>query len=192
MYERFTDDAKKVMRKANEEAQRANTEYIGTEHILLGLLAVGANSIFQKLGISPDGIKQVLLGRLLAGPPTTLPEKLPQTPRAKKVIELAMEEARGLDQSWVGTEHILLGLIREEEGLAAEVLREFNVPLESVRHYAKQLQFQEMSPEIKAALDDLVTEFKLPPGAYLPAIRAAASVRRALQIINGAMNDCAS
>lgn len=191
MYERFTDSAKKVMQKANEAAHELNHEYIGTEHILLGLLTVGVHDFFSRLAIQPDAIRRRVFEIIQAGPEQVTLGRLPQTPRGKKVIEFAMEEARGLEQSWVGTEHILLGLIRENEGVAGIVLKEWCVKLEEVRHLAKGLdpkRIQEMSPEIKAALDDLVTESRLAPGEYVLAIRTAIATRRGLQIISDAMS----
>ncbi len=139
MYERFTDRARKVMQLANQEAQRFNHEYIGTEHILLGLIKEGsgvAANVLKNLDIDlrkirlevekivqtgPSGSEHVVMGRL------------PHTPRAKKVLEYSVEEAKNLNHNYVGTEHLLLGLLREQEGVAAQVLMNLSLKLEDVR-----------------------------------------------------------
>jgi ATP-dependent Clp protease ATP-binding subunit ClpC len=182
MYERFTDRARKVMQLANQEAQRSNHEYIGTEHILLGLVAdasgetfprpsdahlsrVGgplgyvlrwlfgpakgadvservvypsltADEILKNLNVAPPVIRLEVEKIVQSRPDLVTMGKLPQTPRAKQVIEYAMEEARSLSRNYVGTEHLLLGLLREEEGVAALVLMRFGVTLQKVREQA--------------------------------------------------------
>lgn len=134
MYERFTDDARKVMQFANQEAQRMFHEYIGTEHILLGLAKEGGiitNWVARNKVV--DEVERLVQ----FGPEMMTMGKLPQTPRAKKVIEYAMEEARNLTHNFVGTEHLLLGLLREEEGVAAKVLGTLGVKIEVVRDAVK-------------------------------------------------------
>ena len=136
MYERFTDRARKVMQLANQEAQRFNHEYIGTEHMLLGLVKEGtgvAANVLKNLGVDLRKIRLEVEKLVQSGPEMITMGKLPQTPRAKKVIEFSMEEARNLNHNFVGTEHILLGLLREHEGVAAQVLMNLDLKLEDVR-----------------------------------------------------------
>ncbi len=136
MFERFTDRARKVMALANQEAQRFNHEYIGTEHILLGLVkegsGVGAN-VLKNLDVDLRKVRLEVEKLVKSGPDMVTMGKLPQTPRAKKVIEYAIEEARNLNHNYVGTEHLLLGLLREHEGVAAQVLMNLGLKLEEVR-----------------------------------------------------------
>src|SRR5216684_2064744 len=138
MYERFTDRARKVMQLANQEAQRFNHEYIGTEHILLGLVKEGsgvAANVLKNLDIDLRKIRLEVEKIVQTGPGSEMVTmgKLPQTPRAKKVIEYSIEEARNLNHNYVGTEHLLLGLLREQEGVAAQVLMNLGLRLEDVR-----------------------------------------------------------
>ncbi len=136
MYERFTDRARKVMQLANQEAQRFNHEYIGTEHLLLGLVKEGsgvAANVLKNLDVDLRKIRLEVEKLVQSGPEMVTMGKLPQTPRAKKVIEYSMEEARNLNHNYVGTEHILLGLLREQEGVAAQVLMNLGMKLEDVR-----------------------------------------------------------
>ncbi|MGE0538035.1 MAG: ATP-dependent Clp protease ATP-binding subunit [Pirellulales bacterium] len=136
MYERFTDRARKVMQLANQEAQRFNHEYIGTEHVLLGLIKEGsgvAANVLKNLDVDLRKIRLEVEKLVQSGPDMVTMGKLPQTPRAKKVIEYSMEEARALGHNYVGTEHILLGLLREQEGVAAQVLMNLGLKLEDVR-----------------------------------------------------------
>ena len=136
MYERFTDRARKVMQLANQEAQRFNHEYIGTEHMLLGLVKEGtgvAANVLKNLDVDLRKIRLEVEKLVQSGPEMITMGKLPQTPRAKKVIEFSMEEARNLNHSFVGTEHILLGLLREQEGVAAQVLMNLGLKLDEVR-----------------------------------------------------------
>jgi ATP-dependent Clp protease ATP-binding subunit ClpC len=136
MYERFTDRARKVMQLANQEAQRFNHEYIGTEHILLGLVKEGsgvAANVLKNLDVDLRKIRLEVEKIVQSGPDMVTMGKLPQTPRAKKVIEYAIEEARQLNHNYVGTEHLLLGLLREQEGVAAQVLMNLGLKLDEVR-----------------------------------------------------------
>src|SRR5882762_7724642 len=136
MFERFTDRARKVMALANQEAQRFNHEYIGTEHILLGLVkegsGVGAN-VLKNLDVDLRKVRLEVEKLVKPGPEMVTMGRLPQTPRAKKVIEYAIEEARNLNHNYVGTEHLLLGLLREHDGVAAQVLMNLGLKLEEVR-----------------------------------------------------------
>ncbi len=135
-YERFTDRARKVMQLANQEAQRFNHEYIGTEHLLLGLLKEGsgvAANVLKNLGVDLRKIRHEVEKLVRSGPDLVTMGRLPQTPRSKKVIEYSMEEARNLNHNYVGTEHLLLGLLREQEGVAAQVLMNLGLKLDDVR-----------------------------------------------------------
>ncbi len=135
-YERFTERARKVMQLANQEAQRFNHEYVGTEHILLGLIKEGsgaAATILRDMGGDLRKIRIEIEKMVRHGPDIVMMGRLPQTPRAKKVIEYAMDEARTLGSHMVGTEHLLLGLLREQEGVAAQVLMNIGIKLGDVR-----------------------------------------------------------
>ena len=150
MYERFTDRARKVMQLANQEAQRFNHEYIGTEHILLGLVKEGsgvAANVLKNLDVDLRKIRLEVEKLVQSGPEMVTMGKLPQTPRAKKVIEYSMEEARNLNHNYVGTEHILLGLLREQEGVAAQVLMNLGLKLEEVREEVLNLLGHDMEGE---------------------------------------------
>jgi ATP-dependent Clp protease ATP-binding subunit ClpC len=136
MFERFTDRARKVMALANQEAQRFNHEYVGTEHILLGLVKEGqgvAANVLHNLQVDLKKIRLEVEKIVKSGPNMVTMGKLPQTPRAKKVIEFAIEEARNLGHNYVGTEHLLLGLLREHDGVAAQVLMNLGLKLDDVR-----------------------------------------------------------
>ncbi len=136
MFERFTDRARKVMALANQEAQRFNHDNIGTEHLLLGLVKEGSGvgaTVLKNLDVDIKKLRLEVEKYVKSGPDMVTMGKLPQTPRAKKVIEYAIEEARALNHNYVGTEHILLGLLREQEGIAAQVLMGLGLKLEDLR-----------------------------------------------------------
>lgn len=141
MFERFTDRARKVMALANQEAQRFSHEYIGTEHILLGLVkegsGVGAN-VLKNLDVDLRKVRLEVEKLVKSGPETVAMGKLPQTPRAKKVLVYAIEEARDLGHNYVGTEHLLLGLLREQDSVAAKVLMSLGVSVEIIREGVTQ------------------------------------------------------
>jgi len=135
-FERFTDRARKVMQLANQEAQRFNHEYVGTEHILLGLIKEGsgvAANVLRNLDVDLKKIRLEVEKLVQTGPDMVTMGRLPLTPRARKVIEYATEEARNLNHNYIGTEHLLLGLLREQEGVAAQVLMNLGLKLEEVR-----------------------------------------------------------
>jgi len=136
MFNRFTERARKVILLAKEEAKRFNHDYIGTEHLLLGLVREGegvAAAVLASLGLGPDKIRFEVEKLVQPGPATIVSGDIPFTPKAKKVIELAMEEARDLGHNYIGTEHLLLGLIREGEGVASQVLLNLGMDLDRVR-----------------------------------------------------------
>ena len=137
MYERFTDRVRKVMALANQEAWRFNHEYIGTEHILLGMVKEGSGigvKVLKNLDVDIKEVRPDVERLIKRGPNLVAIGKLPHTPRVKKVIKYAIEECRCLHHKIVGTEHILLGIIRESEGIAAQVLMNWELPIEQVRH----------------------------------------------------------
>jgi ATP-dependent Clp protease ATP-binding subunit ClpC len=136
MYQNFTENARKVMTLANKEASRFNHDYVSTEHILLGLVRVGtgvAAHVLRNLNIDSKMIRLEVEKMVPAGPETVNMGQLPFTPRAKKVLELAVEEAHALGHNYVGTEHLLLGLLRENDGVAARVLMNLGLKLDRVR-----------------------------------------------------------
>jgi len=142
MFKRFTDRARRVVVLAQDEARMLNHSYIGTEHILLGLVHEGegvAAKALESLGISLAVVRQQveeITGRGQQEPP---PGHIPFTPRAKKVLELSLREALQLGHTYIGTEHILLGLIREGDGVAAQVLVSVGVDLNRARQQVLQL-----------------------------------------------------
>jgi ATP-dependent Clp protease ATP-binding subunit ClpC len=141
MFERFTDRARRVVVLAQEEAKMLNHNYIGTEHILLGLIHEGegvAAKALESLSISLDSVREQVQDIIGQGQqqPTG---HIPFTPRAKKVLELSLREALQLGHNYIGTEHILLGLIREGEGVAAQVLVKLGADLNKVRQQVIQL-----------------------------------------------------
>jgi ATP-dependent Clp protease ATP-binding subunit ClpC len=141
MFERFTDRARRVVVLAQEEARMLNHNYVGTEHILLGLIHEGegvAAKALESLGISLEAVRQQV--EEIIGQGQQAPSgHIPFTPRAKKVLELSLREALQLGHNYIGTEHILLGLIREGEGVAAQVLVKLGADLNRVRQQVIQL-----------------------------------------------------
>src|SRR2546429_183694 len=144
----FTDRVRKVLQMAREEAARLHHEYVGTEHILLGLIREGegvAAAVLTNLNVDLEEIKQKIEETVKKGKAAAAAgPDLPYTSRAKKVLELAMSEARELNHSYVGTEHLLLGLLREEKGIAAQVLTDAGVNLEQARAETLRLLGSEM------------------------------------------------
>src|SRR5881275_1245907 len=141
MFERFTDRARRVVVLAQEEARMLNHNYIGTEHILLGLIHEGegvAAKALESLGISLEAVRQQV--EEIAGRGQQAPGgHIPFTPRAKKVLELSLRESTGLGHRYIGTEHILLGLIREGQGVAAQVLVKLGADLSRTRQQVIEL-----------------------------------------------------
>jgi ATP-dependent Clp protease ATP-binding subunit ClpA len=134
----FTERVRKVLALSREEAVGLHHEYVGTEHLLLGLVREGegvASTVLADLGVDGDALRDQLISTLKLGksPRTTAEADLPYTSRAKKVLELSMKEARELHHSYVGTEHLLLGLIAEAKGIAAQVLYDQGCTLEKTR-----------------------------------------------------------
>ena len=151
----FTDRVRKVLQMAREEAARLHHEYVGTEHILLGLIREGegvAAAVLTNLNVDLDDIQQKIEETVKKGKAAAAPgPDLPYTSRAKKVLELAMTEARELNHSYVGTEHLLLGLLREEKGIAAQVLTDAGVTLEQSRAETLRLLGSDMPQPAQGA-----------------------------------------
>jgi hypothetical protein len=196
MYENFTDRARKVLQLANQEAQRLGHEYIGTEHILLGILSEGASvavHAMKKLGVDLHDVRRGIAQIILPGRGISVSSKLPQTPRSKKVIEYSIEEARDLHHNYVGTEHLLLGLLREQEGVAAQVLMNLGLKLEDVREEVLNLLGTTTEPpsaDVRAA--------EIPPGrdlnsglVHLPdaVIQAFAEINERLRMLKEAKEE---
>ena len=141
MFERFTDRARRVVVLAQEEARMLNHNYIGTEHLLLGLIHEGtgvAAKALESLGVSLEAVRaqvEAIIGQGQEAPSG----HIPFTPRAKKVLELSLRESRQLGHDYIGTEHILLGLLREGEGVAAQVLARLGADLNRVRQQVIEL-----------------------------------------------------
>jgi ATP-dependent Clp protease ATP-binding subunit ClpC len=133
----FTPRAQQVLALARKEADRFNHNYIGTEHVLLGLIKLGqgvAVSVLQRMGLDLESVRMEVEKEVGTGPDTKSSTNIPYTPRVKKVLALANKEAKQLNHSYVGTEHILLGLLREGEGMAARVLTSLSVDLQTTRN----------------------------------------------------------
>ncbi len=142
MFNRFTERARKVIVYAKEEARRFNHDYIGTEHLLLGLIREGegvASAVLQKLGLDLETIRIEVEKLVQPGPQTQVMGDIPFTPRSKKALELSAEEARALGHNYIGTEHLLLGLVKEGEGMAYRVLLNLGLDLGKLRNEVMEL-----------------------------------------------------
>ena len=151
MSNRFTERAQRVILIAQEEAKRLNHDYVGTEHILLGLIALGegvAAQVLANLGVDLRRVRSEIEKIVGTGDNVMLLGEIPFTPRAKKVLEYAVEEAQHMGHSYVGTEHLLLGLIREEEGVAARVLENLGLRLDVVREEVLNLLGEGQTPHV--------------------------------------------
>jgi ATP-dependent Clp protease ATP-binding subunit ClpC len=143
MFERFTDRARRVVVQAQEEARRLDHHYMGTEHILLALTdeSIGGlgGEALESLGIGLETVRQRMEEAVGPGQPPPPSGRIPLTPRSKQVLELALSESRALGHNYVGTEHLLLGLIREGDGVAAQVLVDLGADLNRVHQQVIQL-----------------------------------------------------
>src|SRR3974377_912193 len=151
-FDKFTERARRVLTLAQEEAQRFNHNYIGTEHLLLGLVRENegvAAKVLSNLGVELNKVRSAVEFIIGRGDRIVLGE-IGLTPRAKKVIELAVDEARRLNHHYIGTEHLLLGLVREGEGIAAGVLESLGVNLERVRAETTRILSQSMPQSARA------------------------------------------
>ena len=163
----YTPRAQQVIQLARSEADRFNHSYVGTEHILLGLVALGqgvAVTVLERMGISIESLRMEVEKAVGQGPETKTAGNVPFTPRAKKVLQLATAEARALNHTYVGTEHILLGLLREGEGVAAQVLRNLNINLETTRTEVMKELDPNYEPDEESAIPEPQTAQKAPAG----------------------------
>lgn len=152
MYERFSDRARKVMHLANNEAQKLNQEYVGTEHLLLGILKEGSGvacNVLRNLNVDYCTTAQEVNKLVQPGPLLATMGKLPVTPRVKKVLELAIEESKNLGHNYIGTEHLLLGLLKEDLGVAGQVLKNLGLHVDTIRKEIIELLSWEPSGEEK-------------------------------------------
>jgi ATP-dependent Clp protease ATP-binding subunit ClpC len=156
----FTPRAQQVLALARKEADRFNHNFVGTEHLLLGLIKLGqgvAVNVLQKLGLDLETVRLEVEKQVGTGPDQKMMGNIPYTPRVKKVLALAQKEAKNLNHTYVGTEHILLGLLREGDGVAARVLKNLDVDIEQTR----QEILKELDP-------NFANQEEAPPGSETP------------------------
>src|ERR1700685_3361914 len=145
----FTPRGQQVLALARKEADRFNHNFVGTEHLLLGLIKLGqgvAVNVLQKLGLDLETVRMEVEKQVGTGPDQKMIGNIPYTPRVKKVLALAAKEAKALNHTYVGTEHILLGLLREGDGVAARVLKNLDIDIEQTR----QEILKELDPNFSA------------------------------------------
>ena len=197
MFNRFTERARKVLVLAKEEARRFNHDYIGTEHILLGLIREGegvACAVLQNLGLDLERLRIEIEKLVTSGSVASVLGDIPFTPRAKKALELSAEEARSLGHNYIGTEHILLGLLREEEGIASQVLLSLGVDLKRTKNeiynllgggthpHSSSTQTSSKTPALDSFGRDLTKLTK--EGKLDPVIGRQAEIERVIQILS--------
>jgi ATP-dependent Clp protease ATP-binding subunit ClpC len=149
----FTPRAQQVLALARKEADRFHHNFVGTEHVLLGIIALGqgtAVNVLQKMGLDLETVRLEVEKQVGTGPDVKLAGLIPYTPRVKKVLELAAKEAKALNHTYVGTEHILLGLLREGDGVAARVLKNLDIEIEQTR----QEILKELDPNFSASVEE--------------------------------------
>jgi ATP-dependent Clp protease ATP-binding subunit ClpC len=197
-FDRFTKRARRVLSLAQEEAQRLNHNYIGTEHLLLGLIREEngvAVKVLQELGVKPQRVKDMVERTVGQGQRTMFSSKLTLTPRTKRVIELAVDEARRMGHHYIGTEHLLLGLVREGEGVAVNVLRSMGANLENVRAQTGRLMAENPAyagrrrkgkEQRTPLVDQLGTDLtaKAQEGKLDPVIGRQKEIERVIQILS--------
>jgi ATP-dependent Clp protease ATP-binding subunit ClpC len=157
----FTPRAQQVLALARKEADRFNHNYVGTEHLLLGLIKLGqgvAVNVLQKLGLDLETVRMEVVKQVGSGQEQKMVGNIPYTPRVKKVLALASKEARALNHSYVGTEHILLGLLREGEGVAAQVLKSLEIDIERTRNEILKELDPNFTPQEHESDDDAFQE----------------------------------
>ena len=167
MAKRFTENAQKIILIAQEEAKRLNHDYVGTEHILLGLSAIEgtvSNKILTGLGVTFRKVRLEIEKMVGIGDTIMLLGEIPFTPRAKKVLEFSVEESQMLGTEHIGTEHILLGLIREEEGMAGRILENLGLNLDTVRDTVLNFIGDAEPGDLTEDLTDLPQEINLNSG----------------------------
>ncbi|MEK7279383.1 MAG: ATP-dependent Clp protease ATP-binding subunit [Nitrospirota bacterium] len=194
MFERFTDKGRKIIILAREEAERHQNDYLGTEHLVLAIIRETdgvATAVLKKMGLSPEQIRLEIERNLPGGGSTLTFGEIPFTPRVKKVIEYAVEEARLLGHHYIGSEHLLLGLMREEEGIGGKILRSLGANLLSARLITINL-LRKISPKekerksITPALDEFGRDLTHLAGEGMldPLIGRADEIERVLQILS--------
>lgn len=154
MFERFTEHAKRVLELEGIEAQRMHHDYLGTEHLLLALIHEPeghGHRALAKLGISLKQARAALAGVVQEGPHKELPKGFHLTPRAKHVMAMALEEARVLKSGHIGTEHLLLALLREPDGVAVHVLEKLGLSVEQIRSEVENMLKEERAQKVAAA-----------------------------------------
>src|SRR5438105_13317978 len=153
----FTPRAQKALALAGKEADRFNHNFVGTEHLLLGLIKLGqgvAVNVLQKMSLDLETVRREVEKQVGAGPDRKILCDIPYSPRVKKVLALAVKEAKALNHTYVGTEHLLLGLLREGDGIAAQVLRDLDVDIEQTR----QEILKELDPNFAAEESSIPSE----------------------------------
>jgi ATP-dependent Clp protease ATP-binding subunit ClpC len=193
MFERFTDRGRKIIILAREEAERHQNDYLGTEHLVLAILREGdgvALAVVKKMGLSPEQVRLEIERNLPSGGSTMTFGEIPFTPRVKKVIEFSIEEAKLLGHNYIGSEHLLLGLLREEEGMGGKILRSLGANLLTARQLTinllkKSIPREKDKKSNTPALDEfgrdltqLATE-----GTLDPVIGRTDEIERVLQIL---------
>jgi ATP-dependent Clp protease ATP-binding subunit ClpC len=193
MFERFTERARKVIILAREEAIRLGHNFVGTEHLLLGLIREGdglAVAILKKLNVNISAVKAEIEKVVAAGSEFSPAGEIPFTPQAKKVLEHAISEARSLGHNYIGTEHLLLGLIREGEGTASLVLRDFGVSVAAAKTQAQELLGEQASKSSTSTRTPALDEFGVDLTAMArqdkldPVIGREAEIERVIQILS--------
>ncbi len=191
MFERFTERSRKVIILAREEAARLQHEYLGSEHLLLGLIREGggvAVNVLQKLGVRVDDVRLEMERRVSRGSRKMTMAEIPFTPRAKRVLELAIEEANAMNLNYIGTEHLLLGLIKEREGTAAHILEDMRIDLNDVRQEVLKFM-QRANPEPEESKTPALDEFGIDltklalEGSLDPVIGREKEIERVIQIL---------
>src|SRR5687768_3325788 len=163
----FTPRAQQVLALARKEADRFNHNFVGTEHLLLGLIKLGqgvAVNVLQKLGLDLETVRMEVEKQVGTGPDQKMIGNIPYTPRVKKVLSLAAKESKALNHTYVGTEHILLGLLREGDGVAARVLQSLGVKTEAARLNV----LKELDPNFSITLEETAMAEKEPKGQREP------------------------
>ena len=163
----FTPRAQQVLALARKEADRFNHNFVGTEHLLLGLISLGqgvACQVLLKMGLDLENVRLEIEKQVGTGPDQKLAGVIPYTPRVKKVLALAANEARALNHTYVGTEHILLGLLREGDGVAGRVLTNLGVDVEATRNYI----LRELDPSFAGPSDHTVEPQEPEPSKSKP------------------------
>jgi len=193
MFERFTERARKVIILAREEAIRLGHNFVGTEHLLLGLIREGdglAVAILKKLNVSVSALKAEIEKIVAVGTEFSPAGEIPFTPQAKKVLEYAISEARSLGHNYIGTEHLLLGLIREGEGIASLVLRDFGVSVAAAKAQAQELLGEQASRQTASTRTPALDEFGVDLTALArqdkldPVIGRDAEIERVIQVLS--------